>query len=119
MAAVTALTSPQDSVAELTTIYEKRRNTLYNGLSSLGWEAPLCKGTFFCWLPVPKGFHSVTFSDYLLEKADIALAPGTGFGAHGEGYVRLALLTDEHRLEEFLSRVEKLNLSFLQRKLNP
>lgn len=110
MASVAALTSSQEGVRELAGIYQKRRDVLYKGLAAIGWEAPLSKGTFFCWLPVPTGFDSVSFADFLLEKADIALAPGAGFGAHGEGYVRLGLLTSEDRIWESISRISKLGL---------
>lgn len=112
MAAATALTSPQDCVAELVKTYEKRRNRLYEGLKSLGWNAPVSRGSFFCWLPVAKGFNSVTFSDYLLENAHVVMAPGKGFGEHGEGYVRVGLLTSEERIDEAIERIRRLNLTF-------
>jgi aminotransferase len=112
MAAATALTAPQDCVAELVKTYEKRRNRLYEGLKSLGWNAPVSRGSFFCWLPVAKGFNSVTFSDYLLENAHVVMAPGKGFGEHGEGYVRVGLLTSEERIDEAIERIRRLNLTF-------
>jgi len=112
MASVEALSASQDCVKELTLTYEKRRNLLYAGLQDIGWEAPLSKGTFFCWLPVPRGFTSVSFSDFLLENADVVLAPGTGFGPSGEGYVRLALLTTEQRIQEFVNRIKALKIHF-------
>ena len=112
MASVAALNGSQDCVKELTLTYQKRRDLLYAGLHGMGWKAPLCKGTFFCWLPVPKGFTAVAFSDFLLENANVVLAPGTGFGPSGEGYDRLALLTTEQRIQEFVERIKTLNINF-------
>lgn len=109
-AAAEALTGSQASVRQLVATYESRRNTLYGALSEIGWEAPKPAGSFFCWLPVPKGHTSVSFSNLLLEQADIVLAPGTGFGPSGEGYVRLGLLTSEERLKEVAARIGKLKL---------
>ncbi|WP_174733707.1 pyridoxal phosphate-dependent aminotransferase [Mesobacillus harenae] len=109
-AAAEALTGPQDCVKELNELYEARRNTLINGLQSLGWEVTAPKGSFFAWLKVPEGFTSQTFSDYLLEKAYIAVAPGVGFGTYGEGYVRVGMLTSVERLTEVVSRIRELNI---------
>lgn len=110
MAAAHALTSSQDCVKELVNTYQNRRDTLFQGLQRLGWKAQPPKGSFFAWLPVPKSHTSVSFADYLLEKAHIVVAPGLGFGQHGEGYVRVGLLTSEERMKEAVSRLEKLNL---------
>ncbi|MFD0670357.1 pyridoxal phosphate-dependent aminotransferase [Cohnella sp. GCM10027633] len=109
-AAAEALTGPQDSVRELVATYEKRRDTLYGALSEIGWDAPKPAGSFFCWLPIPHGYSSVAFANKLLEEADIVVAPGTGFGSSGEGYVRLGLLTGEDRLREVAARIGKLGL---------
>jgi L-glutamine---4-(methylsulfanyl)-2-oxobutanoate aminotransferase len=109
-AAAEALTGPQDSVRELVATYERRRDTLYGALSEIGWQADKPAGSFFCWLPVPKGHTSMAFADLLLEQADIVVAPGTGFGTHGEGFVRLGLLTDEARLKEVAARIGRLGL---------
>ena len=95
---------------QLVATYESRRNTLYGELSEIGWEAPKPAGSFFCWLPVPKGHTSVSFSNLLLEEADIVVAPGSGFGTSGEGYVRLGLLTSEERLKEVAARIGNLKL---------
>jgi aminotransferase len=109
-AAVTALLESQDCVNELVTTYEKRRNVLVTGLKELGWNVKSPKGSFFAWLPVPKGFTSETFSDYLLKKAHIVVAPGIGFGKQGNGYVRVGLLTNEDRMLETVERIRALNL---------
>lgn len=109
-AAATALTSPQDCVKELVARYQSRRDAFYGALSEIGWEAQKPVGSFFSWLPVPKGFTSVSFADLLLEEAKVAVAPGVGFGDHGEGYVRVGLLSSEERMREAAYRIGKLNL---------
>lgn len=109
-AAATALTSPQDCVEELVARYQSRRGAFYGALSEIGWEAQKPAGSFFSWLPVPKGFTSVSFADLLLEEAKVAVAPGVGFGDHGEGYVRVGLLSSEERMQEAAYRIGKLNL---------
>ncbi|QHT61805.1 pyridoxal phosphate-dependent aminotransferase [Paenibacillus lycopersici] len=109
-AAAVALTSSQQCVSELTAAYESRRNALFAAMDEIGWESRKPSGSFFCWLPVPKGHTSASFSDYVLEHADVVLAPGIGFGTHGEGYVRLGLLASEERLQEAIRRIGKLRL---------
>lgn len=109
-AAAAALTSPQDCVEGLVARYESRRNALFAGLDQIGWQADKPGGSFFSWLPVPKGFTSASFADLLLREAKVAVAPGIGFGQHGEGYVRVGLLTSEERLFEAAQRIGRLNL---------
>jgi L-glutamine---4-(methylsulfanyl)-2-oxobutanoate aminotransferase len=110
VAAATALTGPQDCVHELRASYESRRNALYGALDRIGWKARPSEGSFFCWLPVPKGHTSASISDLLLQEAKVVVAPGIGFGEHGEGYVRLGLLSTEARLVEAVERIGKLHL---------
>lgn len=109
-AAAEALKGPQDCVRELVGVYESRRNVLYSALTQIGWEATPSQGSFFAWLPVPKGFKSEQLADLLLQEANLVVAPGIGFGLNGEGYVRLGLLTNEARLEEAVQRIGKLRL---------
>jgi aminotransferase len=109
-AAAAALTGPQVCVAELTAVYESRRNALFSALVGIGWQADKPGGSFFCWLPVPKGLTSAEFADVLLERADVVVAPGIGFGQFGEHYVRLGLLAPEARLEEAVNRIGQLGL---------
>lgn len=109
-AAALALTGPQQCVAELSATYESRREALFDALDRIGWKAARPGGSFFCWLPVAPGYTSETFADLLLQEADVVVAPGVGFGTHGEGYVRLGLLTNEARLKEAVERIGKLNL---------
>ena len=87
-----------------------RRNALYAALEQIGWRADKPAGSFFCWLPVPEGYTSMSFADLLLEEADVVVAPGNGFGANGEGYVRLGLLASESRLVEAAERIGQLRL---------
>ena len=89
---------------------EKRRNTLFAALQRIGWHAAPPAGSFFSWLPVPHGMKSVDFANMLLSEAKVVVAPGIGFGEHGEGYVRLGLLADESKLEEAIRRIERLQL---------
>ncbi|KAB7669343.1 pyridoxal phosphate-dependent aminotransferase [Bacillus sp. B1-b2] len=107
-AAVTALTESQECVQEMNLLYQQRRDVLVKGLKELGWEVTAPEGSFFAWLKVPKGFTSQQFSDYLLEEAHIAMAPGSGFGQYGEGYVRVGLLTSIERIQEAIDRISRL-----------
>ena len=109
-AATTALLGPQDCVEMLVSLYEERRNTFIDGLQSIGWEVKAPKGSFFAWLPCPKGMSSTEFADLLLYEAHIVVAPGKGFGDYGEGYVRVGLLEDKEKLNEAIERIAKLNL---------
>lgn len=115
-AAACALLSSQESVKKLVSLYESRRNTFIRALSQIGWDVTPPAGSFFAWLPVPNGWTSEQFSDFLLEKAHVAVAPGIGFGKHGEGYVRVGLLTREERLEEAVQRIAKLGLFHVAKK---
>jgi len=109
-AAAVALTSSQDCVETLVALYESRRNVLISECNRIGWNVEAPPASFFAWLPVPKGYSSESFAELLLSKADVAVAPGNGFGSHGEGYIRVGLLEDENRLIEAVARIEKLNL---------
>lgn len=109
-AAIEALNSDQQCVDEQLAIYESRRNALVEEAHRIGWDVTAPKGSFFAWLPVPKGFTSQQFADLLLDKVDVAVAAGNGFGEFGEGYIRVGLLVSEDRLREAIRRIEKLGL---------
>ncbi|WP_040537986.1 pyridoxal phosphate-dependent aminotransferase [Lentilactobacillus parafarraginis] len=109
-AAITALNSDQQSVRDLVALYEKRRNQFFSAARAIGWEPYPSGGSFYAWMPVPKGYTSESFADLLLEKAAVAVAPGNGFGAGGEGFVRVGLLIDEPRFTEACQRIKKLGL---------
>lgn len=105
-----ALIGDQSFVRELNTLYEKRRDAFIHKLNEIGWEVKRPKGTFFAWLPVPKGYTSEEFADLLLKETYVVTAPGNGFGSAGEGYVRIGLLDSEERLMEAAERIGKLNI---------
>ncbi|MBS4191904.1 pyridoxal phosphate-dependent aminotransferase [Bacillus sp. FJAT-49705] len=109
-AAAVALTDDQQCVDKLVARYESRRNVLMNECRKIGWDVQAPRGSFFAWLPVPSGFTSEAFADYLLEKVDVAVAAGNGFGEYGEGYIRVGLLVEEDLLVEAVDRIGKLNL---------
>lgn len=109
-AAAYALTADQTCVSELVKMYESRRNVLVEEASRIGWNGQAPAGSFFAWFPVPDGYSSEAFADLLLYEARVVVAPGNGFGEHGEGFVRLGLLCEEEELREAIKRIEKLNV---------
>lgn len=109
-AAVTALSDNQVNVTALIDRYESRRNVFISACQKIGWQVEAPKGSFFAWLPVPNEYTSQEFADKLLKEADVAVAPGNGFGEFGEGYIRVGLLVDENRLEEAVERIGKLGI---------
>ncbi len=103
VASVAALNGPQDCVAEIRGIYRERRDVLIRGLAAAGWDVPNPPGSMFAWAPIPPKFAhlgSVEFSKQLLAGAKVAVAPGLGFGEHGEGFVRIGLVENVHRLRQ-------------------
>jgi len=111
LAAAAALTGPQDCVAETAAAYQRRRDVLVEGLNRLGWAVPSPRATMFCWAPVPPGSGtSLDFATILLERAGVAVTPGSGFGRMGEGYVRIALVQPEERLREAVVRIENAGI---------
>ncbi|MBD8006664.1 pyridoxal phosphate-dependent aminotransferase [Bacillus norwichensis] len=109
-AAAEALVGSQKAAETINAIYEKRRDVFISSLRKIGWDVRSPQGSFFAWLKVPKGYTSEEFTDLLLEKAYVAVAPGIGFGEYGEGYVRVGLLTSEERLREAALRIKELNI---------
>ncbi|MFH1868426.1 MAG: LL-diaminopimelate aminotransferase [Candidatus Omnitrophota bacterium] len=111
LAAAKALTGPQDCVKETAEIYRKRRDVMVDGLNSIGWHVEKPKGTFYIWAHLPPKFSALTsmeFTALLVNEAGVAVAPGTGFGEYGEGYVRFALIEKEDRLGKAIERLDKL-----------
>ncbi|MBX9700064.1 MAG: LL-diaminopimelate aminotransferase [Acetobacteraceae bacterium] len=105
VAAAAALNGPQDCVAEMRELYRDRRDVLVKGLRAAGWDVPSPEGSMFLWAPIPerfRGLGSVEFSKLLLAKAKVAVAPGLGFGEHGDGHVRIALVENNHRIRQAL-----------------
>jgi alanine-synthesizing transaminase len=113
VAATAALNGPQDCVAEMRTLYRERRDVLIRGLHAAGWDVPSPDGSMFAWAPIPPRFAhlgSLEFSKQLLARARVAVAPGIGFGEHGDGHVRIALVENTHRLRQALRNIR----AFLQ-----
>ena len=81
---------------------------LVAGLRNLGLEFETPSATFYVWIGVPKGYTSASFTAHLLEKAGIVTTPGNGFGAPGEGYIRMALTTTKERLAEAVDRLKQI-----------
>lgn len=106
LAAVAALTGPQDCVIETALGYQRRRDIIVDGFNKLGWHVDRPKASMYVWAPVPTKQSSFNFVADLLEHTGIALIPGSGFGLHGEGYVRVALVQPEDRLVEAVDRIE-------------
>ncbi|MFT8872833.1 MAG: aminotransferase class I/II-fold pyridoxal phosphate-dependent enzyme [Sporolactobacillus sp.] len=104
-AGIAALDGSQDSVRDLCARYQRRRDVLIAALREIGWKVEAPKGSFFCWLPVPCGYTSESFTQALLERAHVAVAPGAGFGKAGDAYVRASLLEPEARLREAARRI--------------
>jgi alanine-synthesizing transaminase len=109
VAATAALNGPQDCVAEMRALYKERRDLVVKGLVSAGWEMPMPEGSMFAWAPIPERFAhlgSVEFSKLLLAKAKVAVAPGIGFGEHGDGHVRIAFVENNHRLRQAIRNIK-------------
>jgi len=102
MAAITALSSSQECIADSCAVYEERRNILVSGLRDLGFDVTSPKATFYVWLKVD---DSMAFAAKMLNEAGIVVTPGTGFGDAGEGYVRFAITRSVERIEEALERM--------------
>jgi alanine-synthesizing transaminase len=103
VAAATALNGPDDCIKEMRAIYKKRRDVMVESFAQAGWPIPSPTASMFAWAPVPERFASLSsleFSSLLIEKADLAVAPGVGFGEYGEGFLRLALVENEQRIRQ-------------------
>lgn len=110
VAATAALNGPQDCIDEIRAIYQSRRDALVESFGRAGWDIPAPPATMFAWAPVPDQFKdigSVGFSKLLIEKADVAVSPGVGFGEHGEGFVRIALVENEHRIRQAARNIKR------------
>ncbi len=117
VAATAALNGPQDCVQEMRDLYRERRDVLIRGLHAAGWDVPCPDGSMFAWAPIPERYAplgSVEFSKLLLARAKVAVAPGIGFGEHGDGHVRIALVENTQRLRQALRNIR----SFLQSDTN-
>ena len=103
VAATAALNGPQDCVDDIRQMYKERRDTLVESFGQAGWDVPPPPASMFCWAPVPevyKDLGSMTFAKLALSEAKVAVSPGVGFGEFGEGYVRLGLVENRHRIRQ-------------------
>ena len=110
VAAAAALNGPQDCVEEIRNIYKSRRDVLVESMTRAGWAVPAPPASMFAWAPIPEQFKeagSLLFSKLLMEEAHVAVAPGVGFGEYGEGYVRIGLVENEHRIRQAARNVKK------------
>jgi alanine-synthesizing transaminase len=111
VAASAALDGPQDCVAETRAVYKSRRDALVESFAKAGWEIPPPPASMFAWAPIPDAYRSIgslAFAKRLMEEADIAVAPGAGFGAHGDGYVRIGLVENEQRIRQAARNVRRM-----------
>ncbi|MBC8430796.1 MAG: aminotransferase class I/II-fold pyridoxal phosphate-dependent enzyme [Desulfobacterales bacterium] len=111
IAAIIALNGPQDCVKEICETYKERRDALINGLGRVGWEIESPKGTMFVWAKIPDKYiemGSVEFSKLLINEAQVAVAPGLGFGEYGDDYVRFALIENNMRINQAVRGIKKI-----------
>jgi alanine-synthesizing transaminase len=111
IASIIALNELQENVKEIVGIYHKRRDTLIEGLNRAGWVIEKPKATMFIWAKIPDKFSemgSLGFSKLMLKEAKVAVSPGIGFGDCGEGYVRFALVENEHRINQAVRGIRKM-----------
>lgn len=111
IASIIALNEGQECVEEIVSVYKERRDALVGGLDRAGWKVPSPKGSMFIWAKIPERFShldSVEFSKMLIREAKVAVSPGLGFGAGGEGYVRMALVENVQRINQAIRGIKKV-----------
>lgn len=107
-AAIAALTGPDDFVEQQREEYEARNKALCGGLRKIGWNVPDSQGTMFVWAKIPQGYESsADFCMKLMEKTGVIVTPGSAFGSEGEGYVRMALVINEQKIQEMLQTLDE------------
>jgi alanine-synthesizing transaminase len=110
VAAAAALNGPQDCVDEIRKIYKARRDCLVDSFARAGWKIPTPAASMFAWAPIPEPYRELgcmEFSKLLVEKAEVAVSPGTGFGERGEGFVRIALVENEQRIRQAARNIRR------------
>jgi alanine-synthesizing transaminase len=111
IASIIALNGPQECVKEICDIYKARRDALISGLNRVGWEVESPKATMFVWSKIPEKYikmGSVEFSKMLINKAQVAVSPGLGFGQYGDEYVRFALIENKMRINQAIRGIRKI-----------
>ena len=104
-AGVAALEGPLDHVEHLRAVYQKRRDVVVSAFQDIGIELEAPLGSVYVWVPTPEGRTAVAFANELLDEAAVVVVPGTGYGSHGEGFVRISLTVSDARLEEAMTRI--------------
>jgi len=110
VAATAALNGDGTDIAEVRSIYHRRRDVMVEAFGRAGWQIPAPAATMFAWAPIPDPFKeigSLEFSKLLVEKAHVAVAPGIGFGEHGDDFVRVALVENEHRIRQAARNIKR------------
>jgi alanine-synthesizing transaminase len=110
VAAAAALNGPQECIVEMRETYKRRRDCLVESFGRAGWPVPAPSASMFAWTPIPEAFRSlgsVEFAKLLVENAEVAVAPGAGFGEHGDGYVRIALVENEQRIRQAARNIRR------------
>ncbi|PTW60081.1 alanine-synthesizing transaminase [Breoghania corrubedonensis] len=110
VAATAALNGPDECIEDVRQVYRKRRDVLVESFANAGFPVPSPKASMFAWAPIPEKFRdlgSVEFSKLLIEKADVAVAPGIGFGEYGDDYVRIALVENEQRIRQAARNIRR------------
>jgi LL-diaminopimelate aminotransferase len=107
-AAIRALKQEDANIYKMLETYSRRRKLVLETFAKVGMKFVPQKGTFYLWVPVPKGTTSIDFTTTLFEKAAVVVAAGTAYGQHGEGYIRISLTVPDRRLEEAMERIQKV-----------
>jgi len=108
VAATAALEAGDSHIQKMCAIYQERRDCLVDGLNSLGWKVSKPQATFYIWVKIPRARKSIEFASEILEKANLVVTPGVGFGKCGEGYIRFSLTVKVERIKEALERLKKV-----------
>jgi alanine-synthesizing transaminase len=110
VAATAALNGPDDCIKEMRDTYRKRRDCMVESFGRAGWDVPAPAASMFAWAPIPEPFKtlgSIEFATLLVEKAEVAVSPGIGFGEFGEGHVRIALVENEQRIRQAARNIRR------------
>ncbi|MHB9093435.1 MAG: LL-diaminopimelate aminotransferase [Eubacteriales bacterium] len=106
-AGIAALTGPQDCTFDISEVYRERRDIIVDGLNSMGWSLEKPQATIYVWVPVPKGYTSISFAEEVFQKTGVVITPGNGYGEYGEGYFRIALTVEKERMIEAINRIRE------------
>jgi LL-diaminopimelate aminotransferase len=109
--AISALNSDNSVISQNIEIYKTRRDRLISALELFGLKVTAPKAGLYLWIKVPEGHDSSSFTEFLLDKLDIVVTPGNGFGDSGEGYFRISLTTPDKDIEKAIERLESINLN--------